>query len=141
MLFFPYNNMYSIDFTKSNKATTYAMKMNGKLIRITHKPYWKKDFLETSLYGYCKYINHDRNVFLDDYLNQKCPNEQLRNILLGRLTAGKTAAMNWPQWYVQFAGYTVPAGATIELWQYNFSYESGVALLTDSSSIYKNILP
>lgn len=141
MVFFPYNSMYTIDFTKSNKAVTYTMKINGNIVKITNQPYWKKDFLETSLAGYCNYILHDRTVFLDNYINQKFRNEQARNILLNRLTPGKTAAINWPRWYARFAGYTIPENAAIELWQYDLSYEKGNAVLTDSLSIYKTSLP
>ncbi len=141
MVFFPYNSMYAIDFKKNNTAATYAIKINGEPVKITHQPYWKKDMLETSLYGYCKYIMHDRTVFLDDYINRKFSNEQARNILLRGLTPGKTGTGNWPYWYGKFAGYVVPVNAAIELWQYNFSYENGQAVLTDSISIYKTILP
>ena len=141
MVFFPYNSMYSVDFSKKNTATTYAMKVNGKLIKITHQPYWKKDLLETSLYGYCKYITHDRTVFLNDYIDRKFSNTQTRNILLKGLTAGKASHISWPHWYARSAGYEFPAGSLIELCQYDFSYVAGEALLTDSISIYKTILP
>ena len=141
MVFFPYNSMYTVDFTQNNTATTYSMKLNGENIKITSQPYWKKDLLETSLYGYCKYIMNGRTSFLDGYIKQKFSNEHTRNILLERLTVNRTMAINWPRWYGQFAGYTVPANATIELWQYNFSYENGQAILTDSISIYKTTLP
>ena len=141
MVFFPYNSMYSVDFSKTNTATTYAMKINGEPVKITHQPYWKKDFLETALYGYCKYIMHERTVFLDGYISMKFSNEQIRNILLNNLTPGKTTTSSWPRWYGHFAGYAVPANAAVELWQYNFRYENGQAELTDSISIYKTILP
>ena len=140
MLFFPYNGMYSIDFTKSNTATTYAMKVNGALVKISHNLYWKKDFLETSLYGYCRYVKNDRRVFLAGFLDQRY-NGKLHNILMQGLTPDKTQAMKWPQWYMQFAGYEIPAHATIELMQYDFHYETARSVITDSISIYKTILP
>ena len=141
MVFFPYNNMYSVDFTGNNTATTYSMKVNGGIIKITHQPYWKKDFLETSLNGYCKYMLHNKKVFLDDYLNSKFSYEPTRNILLRNLTPSKTTVAYWPRWYIAFAGYPITSNATMELWQYNFKYEGEEALITDSISIYKTILP
>jgi len=141
MVFFPYNSMYTIDFTRDNTATTYAMKINGSNISITDRLYWKKDFLETSLYGYCKYISRGNTVFLEDYLRQRFSNTVVRSILLNRLTADKTTALDWPHWYGRFAGHDIPPKASIELWQYNFKYEAGKALLKDSISIYKTTLP
>jgi hypothetical protein len=141
MVFFPYNSMFTIDFTKTSKSVTYAVKLNGQLVKITHQPYWKKDFLETSLYGYCKYISSGRTVFLDGYIKQKFGDEKIRDLLLKNLTAGKEAAMDWPSWYCKFAGYSVPSKSNIELMQYHFSFENNQATITDSISIYKTFLP
>lgn len=141
MIFFPYNSMYAIDFTKNNTASTYAMKINGSRINITDHLYWKKDFLETTLYGYCKYIRHGQKVFMDDYINQKFNREEVKNILLKRLTPGNISAMNWTQWYAGFAGYKIPQKATIELMEYQFIFDKGKALITDSISIYTTNLP
>lgn len=141
MIFFPYNSMYAIDFKKNNTASTYSMKLNGKRINISHQLYWKKDFLETSLFGYSKYLRHDRKVFMDDYINQKFNREVLRNIMLNKLTPGKISSENWIQWYVGFAGYTIPPKADIELMEYHFILDKGELLITDSVSVYKTILP
>jgi c-di-AMP phosphodiesterase-like protein len=141
MIFFPYNSMYAIDFTKNNTASTYAMKLNGNRINITHQLYWKKDFLETTLSGYCKYLKHDRKVFMDDYINQKFKRVEVRNILLNRLTPEILSAMKWPQWYAAFAGYPARSKATVELMEYHFLFDKGQAILTDSISIYKTTLP
>jgi hypothetical protein len=141
MVLFPFNNMYTVDFTKNKTATTYAMKINGNMVKITHQPYWKKDFLETSLNVYSKYIRYHRKVFLDDYIPYKFHNEQTRKILLHGLTPDKTTAMSWPAWYVHFAGYNLPANSTIELTQYNFLLDKEQAVLKDSISIFKEIFP
>lgn len=141
MLIFPYNAMYTIDFTQKNIASTYAMKIDGSRIEITKEPYWKKDFLETSLYGFGKYIEHDTTVFMNDYLKYRFSNEKLRNILMRGLTPGKNAMLSWPAWYCRFTGHKIPAGATVEIVKYNFSYENKKATLTDSIIVYKNITP
>lgn len=139
MTFFPYNSMYTIDFTKNYTAITYAMKINGEMIKITHRPYWKKDFLETSLSSYSKYISHNRSVFLDDYIHQKFTKEQTRKFLLERLTPDNSASNQWPYWYAHFAGYPIPENALIEIWQYHFRFDNGRTILVDSLSIYNTI--
>ncbi len=141
MVFFPYNSMYSIDFNKASKTSTYAAKINGRLVRITPNLYWKKDFLETSLNGYCRYIQHDNKTFLEDYIHYKFSDVGMRNFLLNQLTPGKAAASNWPAWYVDFAGYKPPPNATLELMRYEFSFDQQQPKLTDSISLYKTILP
>ncbi len=141
MVFFPYNSMFTFDFTKTKTSVTYSVKLNGEIIQITHQPYWKKNFLETSLYGYCKYISSGRTVFLDGYIKQKFRDEKIRDLLLNNLTPGKEASMDWPSWYCKFAGYSVPSKSNIELIQYNFSFENERAAITDSISLYKTILP
>jgi len=141
MVFFPYNSMYAIDFNKTNAATTYALKINNRPVRITRNLYWKKDFLETSLNGYCRYLKHDRNVFLDDYLHYRFADEKLRQNLLDHLTPAKAVARDWPAWYARAAGYDMPPAATIEFMQYDFVMQNEQALLKDSSSIYKTVLP
>lgn len=141
MAFFPYNNMYAIDFTNTMASSTYAMKLNGELIKITDNRYWKKDLLETSLYAYARYMLHNRKVFMDDYINYRFHNEQVRDILLKGLTPDTEAAVNWPRWYIRFSGYKIPANASLELMQYNFNYDTGRAVLKDSVSIYNTILP
>lgn len=140
MIFFPYNNMYAIDFSGTSTSSTYAMKINGNQVTITHNLYWKKDLLETSLNGYCRYLQHNRKVFLDDYLSYKFSNEQLRNLLTSHLTPDDSTAVNWPYWFAKTAGYTLPAGSEIEFLQYHFNLRDHKAVLLDSVSIYKTIL-
>ena len=141
MILFPYNSMYAIDFNKTTHSRTYAMKINNEKVNITNNLYWKKDLLETSLNGYCRYLQNGRNVFLNEYLNYRFSNERLRNSLLNRLIPDKQAAMQWPNWFANEAGYTIPSNATIEFIEYNFMLEKTNAVLKDSISIYKTIQP
>ena len=101
MLFFPYNSMYAIDFTKKNTASTYALKINGSPVKITNNLYWKKDLLETSLNAYCRYLQHDHTVFLNDYISYKFKNKRISDLLLSRLIPDKAEALQWPLWYAQ----------------------------------------
>ncbi|MEO8770295.1 MAG: hypothetical protein ABI402_09430 [Ferruginibacter sp.] len=137
--FFPYNSMFAIDFNKKYTATTYMVKVNGMPVKITHHPYWKKDFLEESLYNYSKYkVNHNM-LFMNDYLDAKVSGNERKIFLSKKLIPDKTAAEQWLPWYIQFAGYTIPTGAAIELWQYDLIFENNTAIVKDSSSIYKTI--
>ncbi|CAN5724019.1 hypothetical protein BH11BAC4_BH11BAC4_23130 [soil metagenome] len=141
MIFFPYNSMYAIDFTKTESTTTYAMKINSVPVRITEKLYWKKDMLETSLNGYCRYLKNGKHVFLFDYVHYRFSNEQLQQWLLSNLTPVEKAVENWPAWYAAMAGYSIPGGATIEFVQYDLVLDKDRALLKDSIGIYKIIQP
>lgn len=141
MIFFPYNSMYAVDARGMEAITTYAMKINGNPVKITHNPYWKKDLLETSLNIYCRYLQHDRNVFLNDYLSYRFSNENVRAFLTERLTPGKTTAAQWPLWFAAAAGYKVPTRASVEFMQYDFVFRDKNALLKDSISISNTIFP
>ncbi len=129
--------MFTIDFNKSYLASTYAVKINGKPVKITRQLYWKKDFLEASLMNYSKYLQNNNTVYMERYLRYKIHNKKTLDFLLGRLCPDKTAMKSWLYWYAGFAGYSVVPGATIELLQYNFNYHSDTAVLKDSVSIYK----
>ncbi len=141
MMFYPYNSMFSIDFNKNYTASTYAAKLNEERVKITNQLYWKKDFLEATITNYAKYIQHNRAVFLDDYLNYKITNNSTRSFFSERLIPERNVAMKWPYWYCNFAGYTAPKNSNIELIQYTFLFSEGKAVITDSTSIYKTSLP
>lgn len=140
MVFFPYTGMYAVDFTKSSKATTYAMKIDGIPVKITHQPYWKKDLLETSLNAYCRYFKNNSKVFLNDYLEYKFSSKTVRDFLNVHLTPGIKDIAGWPAWYVRAAGYKAPKGASVTLIQYNFLFEKNDAKLIDSVLIYVTTL-
>ncbi len=135
--FFPYNSMFTIDFNKNHRTVVYAVKIDGTPVKITHQPYWKKDFLEESLINYCKYKKNNDTGFVENYLYSKISNKRDRAFLLERLTPGKAGPNQWLPWYIKFAGYPVHAKSMIELVQYEIIYESNVAILKDSASVYK----
>ena len=136
MIFFPYNNMFA-DKTAEIRPAAYAVKANGKLIKITTQPYWKKDFLEASLASYCKYKKRGNALFLDDYLSSHTHNIYNSGFFLKRLTPEKKDADRWPLWFIHFAGYKTKPGVAVELIEYNFIYKSDDAFLNDSATIYK----
>ena len=134
---FPYNSMFTIDFTKNYTASAYLVKVNNIPVAITKNLYWKKDFLEESLGNYCKYKTNNDAVFMDGYLNQTIPGKAKREFLLKRLCPDKAAAAKWLQWYIFFAGYRIPANSTIELLKYDFIFKNNEAIIQHSASIYK----
>ena len=134
MIFFPYNNMFTVDFTKTNQAFTYAVKINGEMIPITGYLYWKKDFLESSLTTYVEYIENGYTLYLESYLKSK----RAGNSIVKNLLPQKELAAKWPLWFARFAHHSYSMPAKIEILQYNYVFKDGKAVLTDSGSIYKN---
>ena len=134
MIFFPYNNMFTVDFTKTNKAFTYAMKINGEMIHTTDNLYWKKDFLESSLNTYAGYIKNRQTVYMESYLKlKKAGNRAFKNLL-----PQKELAAQWPLWFINFAHYSYSIPAKVEIMQYNYVFKDGQAILTDSGNVYIN---
>lgn len=138
-VFSPYNSMFAIDFTRQFNASTYLLKVNGQQVKYTHQPYWKKDFLEESLSNYSKFKLNDNMLFMDIYLNARISNDKAKKALSKRLIPNPDDTNKWLAWYVQFAGYTIPSGATIELWQYDLTFFNNKAIVKDSSIIYKTL--
>ena len=59
MLVFPHNSMFAKNTSHESVTTTFAVKLNGKLIKITDDLYIKKDFSENSLQVFSKWIKAD----------------------------------------------------------------------------------
>ena len=135
MVLFPYNSMYAVDFTKQHTTSTYAFKLNGKLVKITQNPYWKKDFLEASLLSFAKYKLSNDKVYMQQYLQVVIPNKERREVVSGRLSPSKFAVAHWPAWFIRFAGYSVNDTDSIQLMQYDFAFEGNRVILKDSSII------
>ncbi|MFT3912003.1 MAG: hypothetical protein QM737_21440 [Ferruginibacter sp.] len=136
-VFFPYNSMFAIDFTKKYTASAYSVKVNGAIVPITQHLYWKKDFLEETLINYCRYKKNHDVLFMDNYLDQRVLDKEKKEFLSSRLTPDKSGLDQWPFWYIHFAGYTIPPGATVELFQYDLIFENNAVTIKDSASIYK----
>ena len=134
MIFLPYNNMFTVDFTKTNNAFTYAVKINEQLIPITDNLYWKKDFLESSLNTYVEYIDNGHALYLENYLKSRNANNNVFRNLLPQ----KELATQWPLWFARFAHYSYSMPAKVEILRYTYLFKDGKAILTDSVSTYLN---
>lgn len=139
-VFFPYNNMFAIDFTKDNSSSVIRLRLDGIPVKISDKPYWKKDFLEESLINYTRYKKQGDEVFMEKYLRQTIHKEAARNFLIERLCPDKKTAATWLRWYLQFAGYEIQSYSEAELIQYNLNFEGHKLVIKDSVSILKTTL-
>ena len=138
MVIFPYNNMFALKTSPEISPSTYAMRINGKLVPITDFPYWKKDFLETSLFNFAKFLQQGEKVFLEDYLKAKGYSKWAGGILNDRLLPDKNGAKHWPVWYTDFANQDIKAGDTYEIVRYNFEFTDDNYKLNDSVIIFSD---
>ena len=136
MLIFPFNNMFALAPGTTSITATYAIRLNGQLVPITHHLYWKKDFLETSLHTYGKYKEQESTVYLEQYIRSTTAKKQKKKFLLESLTPDRSHANLWPVWFCQFAGVNVPSKSKMELVKYRLLFEEEKVSLYDSTIIY-----
>lgn len=137
MLFFPINNMYSDNRVTDFSTTTYAVKLNSKLVQITNDPYLKKDFSENSLQIFSKWIKADGKDFMTELLERKIIDSVKRISYVNKLTPPKTTIQTWPVWFLSFHNIKTRVGDNIEIWQYRFDLIDNHFILKDSSLITK----
>ena len=140
MLIFPINSMFSNTTAKDFSTSTYALKLNGKLVKITADPYLKKDFSENSLQVFSKWIKADRKDFMTELLERKIADSTKRISFLNKLTPPKQTVETWPIWFLKFHHIKINAGDNIEIWEYSFNLKKNQFALKDSSLITKQIV-
>ena len=134
MLVFPHNSMFAEKPADLNDtAYTYAIKLNGELVRITGFPYWKKDFIESSLIRYASYIEHNNMTYLHQYFASK---NTIPQSWQERLVPSERAATAYLPWLVNYTGNAMKKSSKMELYRYNFVYDNGNALLKDSVLLF-----
>jgi hypothetical protein len=136
MAFFPHNDMFAEAAGNRLTASTYGVKINDRLVPITHYPYWKKDFLEMSLFEYASYIEHDNKVYLDDYLLAANISPAIRQKLSASLTPDDIKAQTWPFWFAGLTGIKINFPCKAEIIRYNYTFSGKRPALLDSSAIY-----
>jgi hypothetical protein len=133
MPFFPHNSMFSSNSTHFPSAIiTFGVKINDRLIGITHQPYWKKDFMEMSLIEYAAYIKNGNKVYMDEYLASKRIPGSVKEDLQRLLTPDDLKTQNWTNWFAQFAAVGIDRGSKIEVTEYHFEFSDGKFRLKDS---------
>lgn len=137
MLFFPLNSMFSDNTMTGFSTTTYAVKLNGKVVKITDDMYLKKDFSEGTLQVFSKWIKADTKDFMTELLKRKIIDSVKRKAYLDKLTPPKTTAQTWPIWFLSFHHIKINLGDNIAIWQYRFDLINKHFILKDSSLITK----
>ena len=137
MLVFPLNNMFSKSNARDFTTTTYAVKLNGKIIHITDDKYLKKDFSENSLQMFCKWIKADGKDIITGVVEKRIKDSVQRIFLLKNLKPPKNTLQTWPGWFIKFHGFPITEGDEITIWEYRFSLQKDHFILRDSSLVIK----
>ena len=137
MLFFPINSMYSKSKAQDYLSTTYAVKLNGNIIKITDDFYLKKDFSENSLLSFSKWIKSGGKDLMTELLEKKIIDSLKRNPFLQNLTPPKSTLQTWPVWFVKFHNLQIKIGDDIEIWEYRYDLLNQNFILKDSLLITK----
>ena len=127
--------MFTQSFADKSNVVMYAAKVNGQVIPITNKPYWKKDFLESALASYATYIKKNKKTFMQQYLHDKFINTRWHQILSNKFIADSSAMAQFPIWYFKFASGKKTLendSVKISVWQYQFSFAQYSPVLKDS---------
>lgn len=134
MTIFPHNSMFA-DSSRENResAYLYAVKINDTIVPISTYPYWKKDFLESSVSCYAHYIQNGNRVMLEDHFSSR---KYMPAGIAERLVPPPDASAKWLLWLASFMGKTVGNNASLKLYRYEYGFSSGVAVLKDSTLVY-----
>ena len=136
-VFTPYNGMFAYVNAAPNKTSTIAIKLDDSLISYTHNLWWRKDFLENSIIIYSRYILHNKQVFLNDYINQKPFSSSQKEFLHKRLTPDSLKVKSYSNWLVTFLGQNPNNNSTLEFVKYDFNFMDEKLFLADSTSLFK----
>lgn len=137
MLIFPINSMFSNNTATDFSTTTYAVKLNGNIIRITDDFYVKKDFSENSLQIFSKWVKAGGKDLMTGLLERRVIDSLKRKTFLKNLTPPKGTLQTWPVWFVNFHHLQTREGDNIEIWEYRFDLIQNNFILRDSSLITK----
>ena len=137
MLLFPINSMFSVHTKKDLSTSTYALKLNGNIVKITDDSYLKKDFSEGSLQQFSKWIKADKKDLMTNLLERRIADAVTRKRYLKHLTAPANTINTWPVWFAKFHDLPVRVGDGLEIWEYSFKHENNMFVLTDSVLVTK----
>ena len=140
MLLFPINNMFSNNTDIDFSTSTYAVKFNGNIVKITDDLYLKKDFSENSLQIFSKWIKADEKDLMTNLLERRIMDSAKRIAYLNKLTSPKNTVRTWPVWFVKFHHVKTRVGDKIEIWEYKFDLINNNFILKDSLLITKQFI-
>lgn len=136
MVLFPYNSMFSIDFTKDYQTDTYQLKINDKPVQYTQQWWWKKDFMETSLRNYALQL-HDV-PYIEKYILYAYAHTSYRELLLKQLKPSLTDH-HWLIWYAGFGKMPVKDNAIVSIWKYHLVFNEQTIII-DSIEVFNQKL-
>jgi len=133
-MLFPHNSMFA-GYVPEKKIYTYLLKINGTIVPVTNKLWWKKDFLETNAAMYGAYYEKGQQSFLEDFIKSKLKDTTSQHYWIHRLTSGNVNPQQWATFYINFAGSKLKSGDSVELTRYEIKFY-GRPGLVDSFSIF-----
>ncbi len=137
MLLFPINNMFSVKKSNDFTTSTYAVKLNGALVKITDDPYLKKDFSESSLQMFSKWTKAGKKDLMTNLLERRITDTATREKYLKKLAPLPNTITTWPVWFVKFHHLPVRVRDGIEIWEYTFDVTENAFKLRDSTLVIK----
>lgn len=138
MVMFPYNSMFSIDFTNDYSTDTYQLKLDDQPVNFTHQWWWKKDFMETSLRTYVSMLNDV--PYIEKYINYAYANKPYHQLLLQQL---KPSLNNhrWLAWYANFGNQKTNASTVFSIWKYHLFFSNGAIAIDSSLLLHQKLQP
>ncbi len=135
MTIFAYNSMFVSEI--SGKHTdAYALKINDKLLPISEKLWWKKDFLESSLIGFSVFLENEKKTYLQQYIVNKISDSTQKQYLLDRLTSYMVDPILFISNYARQAGYPLQTRDKLEIVKYRIQYSKNKVKKLDSTTIF-----
>lgn len=135
MTFFAYNSMF-VSKLPARQTSAYALKVNDRIVPISGKLWWRKDFLESSLNGFSAFLQNERSTYLRQFLTTRIKNPVSKQFFLSRLTPQDADAADFISHYAAVAGIRLQPADKIEIVEYTLQFSSNAVERTDSGTIY-----
>ncbi len=138
MVMFPYNSMFSVDFTRDYNTDTYQLKLDDRPVTYTHLLWWKKDFMETSLRNYVLLLN--REPYIEKYIQYAYANTPYSKFLLKQLKPSMHDH-SWLKWYASFGNKETSAYTMFSIWKYHLTFNGNSIHIDSSLVLHEKLQP
>lgn len=135
MMYFPFNAMFAYERTGQDTILVYRLKLNDNPLNYTQFPYWKKDFLETSLRVYAHYLQAGRQVYAGQYILDKWGRKGWGDLMMKNLTPLDLDDQKQLAWYATFAGARLKTGDQVSLQYYRLIPDNIKGLVVADSGV------
>lgn len=140
LILFPYNDMFSGHSISSDTFYHYGLKQNGRLIRITEKPYWKKDLLEQSIKNYAFFLQNHNLQYSDVFFISRKEKSPILNPFYNQLKTKEFLFEDWATWYLNQSGEKANKLDHLELVKYKGHSHQSKIIFFDSLVIKSTTL-